>query len=280
MSPPPPPSPAAKSLWIAAGGGESSTILILILGTKNCEQDYTHCWCIFFQGQIDVFYSDFGNADRIPLAEAKCLHPSLYNFPTQAIQCRLHGVFRRKVGVYRADSRFAPSQWETALLCNAVSHWLGASRESALHTMVLSYSHIFICLSVGPTWTKFNQIWIRIQIFFFLVYAFWNVIWKKGKPLPKPILIYHCQWNKHQWNLNESAQHFLSLKWIWNMFSPQCAQGWRGGWILLFSFQKDAWDHAAGLLFELQDREDAIAMTVEDLQDGNILILQSSGGGY
>ena len=31
----------------------------------------------------------------------------------------------------RADSRFAPSQWETALLCNDVSHWLGASPESA-----------------------------------------------------------------------------------------------------------------------------------------------------
>ena len=30
-----------------------------------------------------------------------------------------------------ADSRFAPSQWETALLCNDVSHWLSASLESA-----------------------------------------------------------------------------------------------------------------------------------------------------
>ena len=28
------------------------------------------------------------------------------------------------------DSRFAPSRWETALLCNDVSHWLGASLES------------------------------------------------------------------------------------------------------------------------------------------------------
>ena len=27
----------------------------------------------------------------------------------------------------RADSRFVPSQWETALLCNAVSHWLGTN---------------------------------------------------------------------------------------------------------------------------------------------------------
>ena len=32
----------------------------------------------------------------------------------------------------RAESRFAPSQWETALLCNDVSHWLGSNLESAL----------------------------------------------------------------------------------------------------------------------------------------------------
>ena len=34
---------------------------------------------------------------------------------------------------HRADSSFASSQWETALLCNDVSHWLGAILESALH---------------------------------------------------------------------------------------------------------------------------------------------------
>ena len=34
--------------------------------------------------------------------------------------------------IYRADSRFAPSQWETALHCKDVSHWLGASLESTL----------------------------------------------------------------------------------------------------------------------------------------------------
>ena len=32
----------------------------------------------------------------------------------------------------RADTRFAPSQWETSLQSNAVSHWLGANLESAL----------------------------------------------------------------------------------------------------------------------------------------------------
>ena len=32
----------------------------------------------------------------------------------------------------RAESRFAPSQWETPLLCNDVSHWLGVNLESAI----------------------------------------------------------------------------------------------------------------------------------------------------
>ena len=32
----------------------------------------------------------------------------------------------------RAYTRFAPSQWETVLLCNEVSYWLGVSLESAL----------------------------------------------------------------------------------------------------------------------------------------------------
>ena len=34
--------------------------------------------------------------------------------------------------ILRADYRFVPSQWETGLLCNNVSHWLGASLESSL----------------------------------------------------------------------------------------------------------------------------------------------------
>ena len=39
----------------------------------------------------------------------------------------------RSIAIIRkTDSRFASSQWETVLLCNDVSHWLGASLESAL----------------------------------------------------------------------------------------------------------------------------------------------------
>ena len=36
----------------------------------------------------------------------------------------------------RAGSRFVPSQWETSLLCDDVSYWLGANLESALPEFV------------------------------------------------------------------------------------------------------------------------------------------------
>ena len=36
--------------------------------------------------------------------------------------------------MHRTDSRHAPSQWETSLQSNTVSHWLGANLESALYT--------------------------------------------------------------------------------------------------------------------------------------------------
>ena len=35
---------------------------------------------------------------------------------------------------YRADSRFAPNQWETALLGNDVPHWLGTSLNQPCNT--------------------------------------------------------------------------------------------------------------------------------------------------
>ena len=34
--------------------------------------------------------------------------------------------------IHRADSKFAPSQWEPSLQSNGVSHWLGANQESVL----------------------------------------------------------------------------------------------------------------------------------------------------
>ena len=45
----------------------------------------------------------------------------------------------------RADSRLAPSQWETALQSNAISHWLGTNLES-----VLIASSIMPLHCIGP----------------------------------------------------------------------------------------------------------------------------------
>ena len=53
--------------------------------------------------------------------------------------------------ISRADSRFAPSQWKTVLLCKDVSQWLGASLESALIGNSL-YHHTF-----GEKSTCFNN---------------------------------------------------------------------------------------------------------------------------
>ena len=37
--------------------------------------------------------------------------------------------------ILRADSRLVPSQWETSLQSNAISHWMGANLESALYSV-------------------------------------------------------------------------------------------------------------------------------------------------
>ena len=55
--------------------------------------------------------------------------------------------------IFTADSRFAPSQWETALLCNNVYHWLGANRESALIFQWWPSLLTHICVT-RPRWVK------------------------------------------------------------------------------------------------------------------------------
>ena len=46
-----------------------------------------------------------------------------------------------------ADSRLAPSQWQTSLQSNAVSHWLGANLESSLYTGP-NLQHCCVCRCV------------------------------------------------------------------------------------------------------------------------------------
>ena len=85
-----------------------------------------------------------------------------------AIYLRDNKLGWRVTACTTADSRFAPSQWETALRCYNVSHWLGASPESALYmystvpafrchpsipTLLVSYTHYrFMFIPLVPWW--------------------------------------------------------------------------------------------------------------------------------
>ena len=53
---------------------------------------------------------------------------------------------------FRADSKLAPRQWETSLLGNATSHWLGANLESArtgwsFNNEIYTVRHVYHLLS-------------------------------------------------------------------------------------------------------------------------------------
>ena len=89
-----------------------------------------------------VFFKPFGIA-RSQWVKCFLLKESLiyihwnflyYNWYLRIIVYQNRNIFMQENAV-RADSRFAPSQWETPLLCNDVSHWLGLYLESALAVM-------------------------------------------------------------------------------------------------------------------------------------------------
>ena len=93
-----------------------------------------------------------------------------------------------------AESRFAPSQWETSLLCNKVSHWLGANLESALD--------LHVCGEIADG--KFipflpANVWISLKISLKFVPKGWIInipvlvqimAWQPGdKPLSEPMMV-------------------------------------------------------------------------------------------
>ena len=54
------------------------------------------------------------------------------------ITAKIFGIFPHR-SFNKADFRFAPNQWEMALLCKDVSHWLGTSLESGLRVKGHNY---------------------------------------------------------------------------------------------------------------------------------------------
>ena len=87
--------------------------------------------------------------------------------------------------IYRADSGFVPSQWETLLLCNDVSHWLGASLESALYIFACCYRVIqyIECFNIS---NKITEIIL-------------NIVWK------------YATWSICFWTFSSVHYHLISL---------------------------------------------------------------------
>ena len=84
----------------------------------------------------------------------------------------------------RADSRFAPSQWETALLCNDVSHWLGANVDSALKIIYIyinsRYSNIIsLCIVCLVRLHAGNNSRFRCIIYYNQIV--WNLTFSESK---------------------------------------------------------------------------------------------------
>ena len=90
---------------------------------KNCT-DFCSQWCIVGYGTVALW--DFW--DLVWLF----WHHMLIYFHVGTDETWKEWSKAILAMVYRADSRFAPSQWEMPLLCNDASHWLGASLESTL----------------------------------------------------------------------------------------------------------------------------------------------------
>ena len=65
--------------------------------------------------------------------------------------------------IQRAYSRLVPSQWETALLCNDVSYWLGVSLESALYTDGSPFV-VFWEQSILPISFRFTSLALRVGL--------------------------------------------------------------------------------------------------------------------
>ena len=116
--------------------------------------------------------------------------------------------------ISRADSRFAPSQWETTLLCNDVSHWLGASLESTLILMSINLLQdcflmpqlVWVILEPGITEIIF---WLSLLILspaFMSFYVLYNISWKRNMVRGK-IYVQHFL-------LTTYLQNHLSVYWF------------------------------------------------------------------
>ena len=101
----------------------------------------------------NIKYCNFkGNTTQV--FQSKCI----WNRCLQNISHFEQAAMKWRV-INRADSRFAPSQWETLLQSNTVSHWLGTNLESALVNLHFRPPSVLAWLAWGspePAWQQYE----------------------------------------------------------------------------------------------------------------------------
>ena len=115
---------------------QSSTSLAFVRGIHRGPENSPHKWPVTrkmfpFDDVIMAYFTDvvIGLLAWISNYNQYFLWAVSSSLTSEAVQ-----VNRPWKGM-QGWTRFGPSQWETALLCNDVSHWLGASLQSALAWM-------------------------------------------------------------------------------------------------------------------------------------------------
>ena len=87
----------------------------------------------------------------------------LLSLPWDRITRLTFQVWESILNIYKADSRFAPGQWETSLQSNAVSHWLGANLKLALIYMLILFGETYICTSYHSlNWKATRCSWVSL----------------------------------------------------------------------------------------------------------------------
>ena len=86
----------------------------------------------------------------------ECMYEYFDYVPGKWVNRRSQNILSSTLSIHRTDSRFAPSQWETALLCNDVSHWLGASLKSALYIFLAIPRHVADLCTYGMMMTSWH----------------------------------------------------------------------------------------------------------------------------
>ena len=123
--------PCQKIVYMICYYWQGFADLALINGTRSSATTMLNCFdealeynCISYHISMEQLLKIPPRGKQEPVDPTKSM-PLLF----MAWWCEEPGISSHDI---TDDSRFAPSQWETLLQSNDVSHWLGANLESAL----------------------------------------------------------------------------------------------------------------------------------------------------